>query len=321
MAVPTKQVFVPGLNRSVAFLDPFLMRRGHTKRRSNLHLLGGAQALPTPTLPFSWASFATSIATAFPILGNDTVGDCLYAAGCHAGTSQTGSVNAATALTFNASVVVGDYITLAGGDVGLDEGEITSGWTAPNSLGSMPLCTIWDHLDVNPMNAMLAQAMSYAFGGYLFMLNVPSKWIKDFSLDGTTIWDAPARPDQENGHGIWNYGYAANGNATDLTWGSTVQITPSGIDDCDPSAFAVFSPMWFGRDGYAPNGLHISVLAPMWVAVGGNSSVLQHVANYPPPSGPAPTPTPTPIPMPTPNFPALPPGTYDVSGLKSMTVS
>ena len=242
-------------------------------------------------MPIDWAKQLQ-----FPMYGNDRLGDCMWAAAGHGQGTFTGNVG--TEIIFDETALEDQYMQLSGGDNGLDEGTLIQGWTAGMNgapAGSAKQCIV-DALDIDPTNATMCQTAIQYFGGILFMLDVPDAWINNFTGNGGDVWDAPARADANNGHGVWWNGVDTNGRYKLQTWGSWVWITPAGVAACDPSAIVVFSPNWFDpKTGYAPNGLHITQLAAIWQQAGGTAIPQSVIAAFPPPN-PSPSPTPTPTP-------------------------
>jgi hypothetical protein len=265
--------------RIVTFTDRFSMRRGHTPRRMKLTL--NMLQLPPVTLPVDWTK---NWSLQFPIDLNDQLGDCMYAAGCHIDNAWTGNVG--TESSFDLTAMKKCYEQLSGGDNGLDEGSLVQGWQ--KGLCNVAAANIIDHLDIDTTNVQLMQTGIYLFGGVLFMLAVPDSWISNFNSSGGSVWDAPAKADERNGHGVALVGVDANGRYRLLTWGSFAWLTTAGLKVCDPSGFIPFSLRWFNAQGYAPNGLHYTELAPLWVAMGGDP--------LPPSTFPPPTQPPVPVP-------------------------
>jgi hypothetical protein len=274
-----KRVYLPKLGHFVQFHDRHDMKRGHPKRSFEIPAVW-----PRPALPIDYAK-----ALSFPMYGNDHLGDCMYAAGCHADNTFTG--NSGSESAFDESTLERDYEQLSGGDNGLDEGTLIDGWK--KGLAGVSAANILDALDIDTTDAATMQAAIFLFGGVLFMLDVPDPWCDTQNGDS---WDVPATADQNNGHGTFINGVDAQGNYHLLTWGGYRKLTPAGLKVCDPSGFVVFSLRWFNSQGYAPNGLHYTQLAALWTAAGGNS--------LPPSPFPAPAPTPIPappVPTPTPS--------------------
>lgn len=273
------------------------MRRGHPEP-GRLGVFG--PVAPPVKLPIDWTK---SNALSFPYDGNDRYGDCMYAAACHGDNTFTGNIG--TESVFDEAVLIKDYLALSGGDNGLDEGMIIGEWK--KGIASNTQARIFDCVDIDPTNAPLMQAAIYLFGGVQFTLAVPDHWIDTFSTG--CVWDAPAVADQANGHGIMFNGVDAAGRYKLQTWGTWAWITQAGVDVCDPSAFAVATMRWFNSQGYAPNGLHYTELAPLWVQIGGTpwpTSPFPAPSPAPAPPVPVPVPPPTP-PVPVPVSPPSPP--------------
>jgi hypothetical protein len=275
----TKQMLVPQLGQLAHFTDREAMRNGHPVRRYKLYNGATNHALPAATLPIDWTK---GDSLPFLMYGNDRLGDCMYAAGAHADNTFTG--NASVESTFDEATLEKDYLALSGGDNGLDEGQLVGEWK--KGLCSNPAASILDALDVDPTDAPLVQSALELFGGVLFMLAVPDAWVNNFRTGA--VWDAPARANPQNGHGIWWNGVDAAGRYKLQTWGTHGWITPAGVAVCDPSAFVVFSLRWFNSKGIAPNGLSYDQLAAYWVQAGGKT--------LPPWSGPINPPPPPPPP-------------------------
>lgn len=279
-----RHVHLPKRGHFAHFHDRQAMKKGRVGRSFRL-----PPGLPAPTLPIDWTKNNT---LTFPMDGNDQYGDCMYAAACHGDNTFTG--NAGTESVFDLQTIIRDYLTLSGGDNGLDEGMIADEWKT--GLAGIKKASILDVLDIDPTNPQLVQVAIHLFGGQLFMLDVPDAWVKEF--DTGVVWDAPAKADQNNGHGIWWNGVDQGGKYKFQSWGTYGWITPAGVQVCDPSAFVVFSLRWFNAQGIAPNGMTYDQLAALWVQAGGNA--------LPPSPFAPPTPAPTPAPRPTPTPPSPP---------------
>ena len=286
-----RTIKLPDKRKVRVYRDRHAMKAGHPTARmrfpSGLVLTGNTASV---ALPIDWTRGGT---LAFAMDDNDTLGDCMVAAAEHIDGALTGCQPGGAESVFSDTATSAWYEALSGGDNGLDEGQLVTGWKG--GLPGTPAAVILDALDVDPTNAQLMQFAMFSFGPPVFMLALPDAWYTKF-VPGMT-WDAGkgvvANPN--SGHGVMWSQCSATGIYRVQTWGTWCLLTPAGVAICDPSAFAVFSPRMFDAAGYAGNGQHVSVLAPLWVASGGSSVVLSIVANYPPPSGP-PTPTPTPLP-------------------------
>jgi len=247
----SKKTVLPQLSVSVAFLDREAMRIGHPEMKLKL-----SGEYPKPALPIDWTKNDT---LQFPLFGNggEEFGDCMYAAACHGDQTFTGNTGAEQ--QFDLATLLKDYTLASGGDNGLNAGQIISCWN--KGLAGVHDANILAASDVDPTDAAAMQAAIYLFGGVFFMLAVPDTWL-NLTVDG--LWDAPATPDSKNGHGVWINGVDVNGNYKVQTWGIHGWMTPAGVKDCNPSAFAVFSNRWFEPGGLAPNGHTFNELAALW---------------------------------------------------------
>ena len=276
---PMKKVFIPSLRKWAKFHNRHQMRRGHPTHRLRA-------SFPAATLPIDWTKGGT---LSYPMDDNDTLGDCMVAAALHADNTFTGNVG--TESTFSDAVTKAWYLALSGGDNGLDEGTLLTGWT--KGLDGVADANILDHVDIDPTDAVGMQASMKSQFGVLFMLAVPDAWVNNFITGG--LWDAGTgiKADENNGHGVWLSGCDAAARWKVQTWGTYCWMTQAGVSICDPSAFVVFSLRMFNAQGIAADGQTYDQKAAIWKAATGRS--------LPPnPFVPGPTPTPTPGPTPTP---------------------
>lgn len=293
-----KEVRLQKANLSVKFQNRAKMKVGHPAKSMRAPVSKGLAE--TPPMPVDWLKMPPAT---YPMDGNDTKGDCLEVAPCHGDNSMTLCATG-TESKFALADILSQYEQLSGGDNGLAEGDILPAWKEQGLAGNSK-AIIWDALDIDPTNIQLMQQAIYYFGGVVFMLAVPDAWYQNWTPGYT--WDAPATADENNGHAVWGGAIDASGKMRGLTWGADFFITQAGIKVCDPSAFVVLSPRWFNDKGYAPNGLHVTVLASMWHEYGGIQIPQALIDAYPPPVSPVPPVPPTPPvpPVPTPGTATL----------------
>lgn len=279
----------------------------------------------TVTLPIDWTKGNT---IQFPMDGNDQYGDCYMAAASHA--DNTWSGNAWSSFTFSLGTfstnpgtdtsILNRYGFLSGGDNGLGDSDVQGemlgvspgqGYVANGELDPTTTITcqqkagsILDWMQFDPTNATQTQALMQRYGCCIVTFGVPDAWVNNSNTGA--VWDAPATPDQANGHAvIWNGCRASDGAYCLQTWGSYVWVTPAGAKAAQFVGWIAFSPRWFNAKGYAPNGEHIVDLAAQWVADGGKPIAESIISQFPPPNGPVPPPPPPPPNPPTPKA-----GTY-----------
>ncbi len=265
------------------------------------HLKGVIASLPIPPPTYDYTKNNT---VAFPVLGNNQVGDCYYAAGCHI--FQAWNANVGTPITFNEAAVIARYRKLSGGDNGLSDydvfgqnhnGEFYGGIVGPNGPHK-----ILDHMTVDPADEQAMDLTEWAFGGHVFTCALCNSWLNN-SKPGA-LWDK-GTPNPNAGHAIILTGKKANGNRSLQTWGFNppIEVTRAGILSADPEVLVCFSLEWFDpQTGKAPNGLTYQELADLWHTLGGRQL----------PPSPFVPPTPVP-PVPVPPVP-VPPGPAPVPG-------
>jgi hypothetical protein len=292
--MPHRRDFVPHLGHHVTFIHRDLLRRktGHGRKFSiPRHLKGAGVGVPTVNVPqtFDWRQ-TKSGTLELPIMGNDQVGDCYYAAAVHLTQIWTGNVGQEA--SFDAAKVVARYLKLSGGDNGLGDDQILPEFKA-GIVGPRGPYAILDDLTVDPNDdASIALAM-YVFGGVFYTAALLNTWLK--VMEPGAVWNADGSPDPTAGHAMVISGRNNRGNYLDQTWGFNppVELTPAGLKHSDPEIVVCFSPLWFNPStGYAPNGLHYTDAAAIWTHCGGHP--------LPPWKGPAPNPNPNPNPTPTP---------------------
>lgn len=294
ITIMIKAMAVQNLKRFAYFKDRQEMRVGHPTHRYRDYDGYHKVALPSPPpLPYDWTK---GNSLAFPMDDNggpQGVGDCFVAAAEHQDNAWTGNIG--TQSVFQDAATLAWYTKLSGGDNGLNEQQIVSGWKA--GLPGIAAATILDVLDIDPTNASLLQSGMWYWEGVQFQLAMPEAWANNFQTGYICTSGHGIAADQANGHAVYMSGILANGNVEFETWDTYGYFTAAGIALCDPSAFVCFSTRQFNSQGYDAKNRHISVMAPLWVQCGGNNVVLKAVSLYPPPVGPTPVPTPAPVPV------------------------
>lgn len=223
----------------------------------------------------------------FPMDLNDQLGDCYYAAGCHFDNLLTANVGKES--FFSLAAIRSRYLTLSGGDNGLNDGDMQKEMTR-RYLADIPDAKIIDYayIDSNDVNSM--QAAISRYGASFFTFAVAPAWIRNSETGAT--WDASGYTQNDNGHAVTFGGVSSLGNYKLLTWGTWVWITPAAVKVCQPSSWVAFSVRWFGPLGYAPNGQHITALAKQWQLDTGRAIPPDVIAQFPPAGGPPPPPPP-----------------------------
>jgi hypothetical protein len=183
-------------------------------------------------------------------------------------------------ITFSETAVVNRYLQIAGGDNGLGDTQALPEWQG-GIVGPSGPYKIVDYMVVDFSNDAAVQLAQYCFGGTVLTVSLLDTWLSNPQPGDT--WDAGGTPNPADGHAIYLNGW--NGKTYTLqTWAFNppIQLTPAGLKAADPEVVTVFSMDWFNAQGYAPNGLHYTVLAPLWVQLGGNQLP---PSPFPPPTG------------------------------------
>ena len=257
--------------------------------------------LPLPPYPavFDWRNGID-----LPILGNDTVGDCFYAAACHLAQIWTGQHGPAA--TFDRNAVVARYKVISGGDNGLGDDQIFPEFTKCGIIGPDGQYKILDHLDVDTSDMTLVDKAIYFGIGVFFTASLADKWIAN--PQPGDVWDV-APPNDNNGHAMILAGKDKDGLYPIETWGfapkDRIRITPKALENCHPEIVVCISRDQFAANGYAPHNIYYDQAKAYWSSYGG---IAIPPGNYPPPTPiPQPTPVNPPVPAPAPPAPVMPP--------------
>ena len=291
-----RKVLIPNTGEYAHFVHRDLM-----KSRSMRTSIKPRATWPSVKLPINWYGNIN-----FPMYGNNQFGDCGAAMAAHGDNTFTGNVGPAS--MFNLNDLVAQYEQYSGGDNGLSEQDVVALWK--NGIAGNKSAVIYDALDLNPTQADVAHSAIDNFFGLCLGLSLPDAWINSFVPGGTTVWDAPAVPNENNGHFVWINGVDAQGRYHVETWGSSVWLTQAGFDLCEPSIFCVFSPRFFGANGLDPTGANYALKSALWAFVGG-SVIVQ----------PGPVPTPTPVPPAPPQPVPVPPVPSQITTVADMVAT
>lgn len=244
---------------------------------------------PAPTAAVNWS--LNNNWSIVPILGNDEYGDCYAAAGSHwFSVSSANSLGVANADVFNAQTLITWYLKQSGGDNGLSDSDVLpnmeKGWIPAAGNTSAGTHKTLDYLIVDSTNLADLQLGMSLFGPSIWTCSLLNTWLNNEGPNATWTNAGTANPDA--GHAmVLNYIGVGSTNPMlqTLTWGYGNNVTWEGIQAADSEIILCFSPEWFNAQGYAPNGMHYTVLSPYWTSFGGKI--------LPPSPYPPPTPTPT----------------------------
>lgn len=198
------------------------------------------------------------------MMGNDSYGDCVFAAGAHAIQSWTLNAGLPTQSriqrTMSDAAVLSYYSQWAGyvpGDPATDNGfvilDFLNLWKA-DAYGGVLLDGF---VDPDPANQEHIKQAVALFGGVDIGLQLPVAW------QNMDVWDvaegADGAPGSWGGHSVWVPAYNAVGPLC-VTWGDLKQMTWAGWMRYSDEAHAIISPVWMDKNGRAACGIDYSAL-------------------------------------------------------------
>jgi hypothetical protein len=251
-------------------------------RRSNLSLP------PAPPVTDYSAPAAASLSN---IYGNDTMGDCVVAAGYHFVGVATG--NAGTLWVATPQQIISDYSAIGGFDPnnpqatdnGCDERTALDYWTNTGFADGTKL-TGWAVVDGT--NTAEVQAAMFLFENLFFGMELPDAWINPFPSAPGYLWDVAGAADPSNGHAVVGVGYNASGVQID-SWGMIGTLTYGAVATYaaanNGELYVMLSPDQLAKgQAVAPNGVAWSDLLVDLASLNGQQPA------PPPPVPPPPVP-------------------------------
>lgn len=213
-------------------------RPGAVKLKLSTYL--DTSALPTPPDEFGHEGLVSD----WLMLGNDTLGDCVIAGALHehmlwnAEAGKPINVNDACAVR-NYSAITGYNPAIPSSDQGTDitvaaEYRRTTGLVDADGI----VHKIGAYVALDPGDLTQLWYALYLFDGVGIGVELPSQWMDAFNAGRP--WDAVTRPSIEGGHYISGAAKRA-GNATVISWGRGVQLTPAGYQQFNDETLAYLS--------------------------------------------------------------------------------
>lgn len=242
--------------------DPANCKLG--KGRARHGKLRLAAYLKTDLSPAPEAVDWTAGLTSWGMMGNDSHGDCVFAAGAHA--IQTWTLNAGLPVharierTMSDAAVLSYYSRWAGyvpGNAATDNGFVIADflnlWRA-DAYGGVLLDGF---VDPEPGNQEHIKQGIALFGGVDIGLQLPVAWQNMHTWDVAEGNDGA--PGSWGGHSVWVPAYNALGPVC-VTWGALKQITWPALAQYSDEAHAIISPAWMDRNGRTTCGLAYTAL-------------------------------------------------------------
>lgn len=215
------------------------------------------EALPPPPESVNWGTKVT----AWPMMRNDTVGDCTCAAAGHL--IQEWTANASSPLVLTDDQIIAAYSAITGydpktgaNDHGAVELDVLNYWRQTGIGGQK----IEAFVALEPRNTSHIKIAVDLFGGCYIGLALPA------SAQRQTIWSVPpggpvgqGAPNSWSGHAVPVVAYDMHG-LTVVTWGALKQMTwEFWLAYCD-EAYATLSPNWTNVNQKSPAGIDINTL-------------------------------------------------------------
>ena len=196
--------------------------------------------------------------TNWGMMGNDSHGDCVFAAGAHA--IQTWTLNAGVERAMSDAAVLSYYSQWAGyvpGDPATDNGFVISDFLNLWKNGVYGGVLLDGFVDPDPANQEHIKQGIALFGGVNIGLQLPVAWQNMRTWD--VVEGTDGAPGSWGGHSVWVPAYNATGPVC-VTWGALKQITWSGWARYCDEAHAIVSPAWMDKEGQAASGLDYAAL-------------------------------------------------------------
>lgn len=251
--------FMLGRNRSTTEIPKFRMA----------NYLG---VLPTPPKTVDYSPAAQK--TLRRVYLNDSLGDCVIAAGGHIRGVTSG--NAGNEVAFADSDINKMYrIIGGGGNNGADLKTAMSYWQKTGFTDGVKLMG-WLAVDANDPNEY--RTACWLFENLYFGHESPDAWYNPMPKRDGFVWDVAGRPVPRNGHCTAGVGYDENGVKLS-TWGMLGTLTDAAIAKyCSRSGggelYTMISPDMIAKAQVkAPNGLNWHELITDFNALGGRLPV------------------------------------------------
>ena len=218
--------------------------------------------LPAPPAAENWGAAVPT--DGWPMMKNDTVGDCTCAAAGHLIEDWTANAtNGKDTVVLSDGDIVAAYSAITGydpatgaNDTGAVEIDVLNYWRKTGIGGH----TILAYVAMEPGNHQHVMDAVYLFGGCYIGLALP------ISAQNQAVWSVPpggrggdGAPGSWGGHAVPVVAYDSRG-LTCVTWGMLKRMTWQFWDTYCDEAYAVLSQDWLESAGKAPSGLDLPAL-------------------------------------------------------------
>lgn len=279
------------MTNSITF-RPGLLPAHDEATHPRLHLAPHVTTAAAPPASVDWHSNVT----AWPMYGNDQIGDCTEAMVGHViqGASTYGEGNT---VTITDADVLAAYERVSGynpADPSTDQGavlqDVYNDWRKTGVGGHKNLV----FAQVNHNNHDEVKTAVYQFGAAGLGIVVTQSMMDAFAAGQD--WVSASGP-QLGGHAVPCVGYDEQGVRV-VTWGRVQLMTWDCFSQCVEEAWVAVLPEWLNATGTDPEGVDLHGLGDEFASLTGQPN-------------PFPAPTPTPVPVPVPPPAPVPPGPAD----------
>src|SRR5215467_97058 len=213
----------------------------------------------------------TKPVSAWPMMGNDTYGDCTCAAAGHMIEEWTANTGTEKILADAAILHAYNHFAHGNPDAGADMLSVLKYWRKTGIGGDK----IAAFAQLEPQNDVQAKDSVSIFGTLYIGLALPNFAVPPDTDFLTIPWLVPpggtvgdAAPNQDNGHCVPAVGYDER-SLYIVTWGAVKSMSWQFYDAYADEAFAVLSPDWINQKvGTSPSGFDMAALTEDLTVVG-----------------------------------------------------
>jgi hypothetical protein len=257
-----------------------------------------------PRVPSGDLGHSKLVSVPWQVLGNDKVGDCVFAGGDHE--HMLWAASAGGTVSFRDQDALADYSAVTGydpKDPNTDQGTDMRDAAKYRRATGLRDATgarhkVGAYVAINVGNVEQHKLGIYLFGAVGIGFEFPSSAFDQF--DAGKPWDVVSGAQIEGGHYVPLVGWdAAKGMFLCVSWGRLQYMTTAFLRKYNDESFAYLS-LEMLRDGKSFEGFDLAALNADIAQLGGDPMPDPVPAPQPTPT-PTPSPTPDPVPAPTPD--------------------
>jgi hypothetical protein len=221
--------------------------------------------LPAPPQDFDWAPAGKFT---WPMLLNDSLGDCVVAGALHSIEEWSGNAAEPIIANNNDALAIYEVFGYVPGnpstDNGIDMLSFMNYWRKTGLMVGGQKHQILAYVSVNPKDPVEVAQAIYLFGNLFTGVALP------LTAQDQEVWSVPgqlagnAQPGSWGGHCIpimqYDIGAKYPEGLTCITWGERLVMTWDFLSTYCDEAYAVLSSEWFRTNGLAPNQFNLAQL-------------------------------------------------------------